>query len=110
VFLAFLSATFVTGMLVLGAGNWRSISGLASLPPWVWLGGLLGACQVVISMHSIPLVGVSTFLVLVISGNLIGAAIYDHFGVFGLVVRPFTVLRLTGLMIVLVGVLLTVRA
>jgi transporter family-2 protein len=110
VFLAFLSATVVTGLLVLGVGNWRSISGLARLPYWVWLGGLLGACHVVISMHAIPLVGISMFLVLVISGNLIGSAIYDHFGAFGLVSRPFNVLRLAGLVIVLVGVLVTLRA
>jgi len=96
VFLSFLSATLVTGLLVVGAGNWRTISGVANLPPWVWLGGLLGACHVVISMHAIPLVGISAFLVLVISGNLIGAAIYDHFGVFGLAPRPFTASRLAG--------------
>ncbi len=110
VFLAFLSATFATGLLVLGAGNWRSMSGLANLPPWVWLGGLLGACHVVISMHAIPRVGVGTFLVLVISGNLVGAAIYDHVGAFGLVARPFTMVRLAGLVTVVVGALLTIRA
>lgn len=43
VFVAFLTATVATGLLVFGLGNWRSISAsnLTSLPPWVWLGGLL---------------------------------------------------------------------
>lgn len=112
VFIAFLSATLVTGLLAVVLGNWRSLSaaGLAALPAWVWLGGLFGACHVVISMRVIPLVGVSAFLVLVIAGNLIGAAIYDHFGALGLVSRPFTALRLGGLTLVLIGVLVTTRA
>lgn len=112
VFLAFLTATVATGLLVFGLGNWRSISAsnLTSLPPWVWLGGLLGACHVVISMQAIPLTGVAAFLVLVIAGNLIGAAVYDHVGAFGLTARPFSSTRLMGLVLVVVGVLVTVRA
>jgi uncharacterized membrane protein YdcZ (DUF606 family) len=41
---------------------------------------------------------------------LIGAATYDHFAAFGLAPRPATAWRLAGLMIVLLGVLLTMRA
>jgi len=112
VFVAFLSATVATGMLVLATGNWGSLSvvGLVALPPWVWLGGLLGVCQVMISMRAIPLLGVSVFLVMVIAGNLVAAALYDHFGVFGLAPRSFTRMRLGGLIIVVVGALLTTRA
>lgn len=112
VFVAFLTATVATAVLVVGSGSWRSICApvLTSLPPWVLLGGLLGACHVVISMQAIPLTGVTAFLVLVIAGNLIGASIYDHFGVFGLAERPFGIGRLIGLMLVLTGVLVTVRA
>lgn len=112
VFVAFLTAAMATGLLVVGFGSWRSISlpALASLPSWVWLGGLLGACHVVISMQAIPVTGVAAFLVLVIAGNLIGASIYDHFGAFGVTERPFGAGRLTGLMLVLIGVLVSVRA
>jgi len=112
VFLAFLSATLATGTLVLLLGNWRSLSSvaLATLPPWVWIGGLLGVCQVVISMRAIPLLGVSAFLVLVIAGNLVAATVYDHFGMLGLVPRPVTVSRLLSLVIVIVGALFVARA
>ncbi|MFN7751760.1 MAG: DMT family transporter [Pseudomonadota bacterium] len=112
VFVAFSTATLATGLLTVGSGSWRSISlpALAALPAWVWLGGLLGACHVVISMHTIPVVGVTAFLVLVIVGNLVGASIYDHLGAFGLAERPFGMVRLLGLLLVLVGVLVVVRA
>ncbi len=55
-FLAFLSATLVTGLLILHMGEWRSLSfaGPAKLLSWVWLGGLVGAHHVVIPMRAIP--------------------------------------------------------
>jgi len=112
VFLAFLTATMATGLLVLGLGNWRSlsVSNLVSLPPWVWLGGLLGVCHVVISMLTIPVLGASLFLVLVVAGNLMGGAAYDHMGALGLDRRPLDVTRLFGLALVLAGVFVTTRA
>lgn len=112
VFIAFFSATMVTGLLVAALGSWRSmsLSILASLPAWVWLGGLLGVCHVMISMRAIPVTGVTAFLVLVIAGNLIGASIYDHFGWFGVPEKPLGIARLAGLMLVLIGAAVTVRA
>jgi transporter family-2 protein len=108
---AFLTATIAAGFLVVGLGNWRSITtaSLGSLPRWVWLGGLLGACHVVISMQTIPRIGLGAFLVLVIAGNLIGAGLYDHFGAFGMTPRPFTAVRFAGLTIVLIGALVTAK-
>ncbi len=106
VFVAFLTATLATGLLVLVTGGWRSISvtALLALPSWVWLGGLLGACHVMISMQVIPVTGATVFLVLVIAGNLIGASIYDHVGAFGLDHRPSWYGPPSRVMIVLVGV------
>lgn len=54
-------------------------------------------------MQAIPLIGITAFLVLVIAGNLVGAAAYDHLGLFGLAERPFDVTRLLGLSLVLIG-------
>ncbi len=112
VFLAFLTATGATGLLVFGLGDWRnlSMSNLSLLPGWVWLGGLLGACHVVISMKTIPVLGASLCLVFVIAGNLIGGAVYDQMGAFGLDRQPLTVTRLIGLGLVLAGVVVTVRS
>ncbi len=112
VFVAFLTATLAIGLLALVSGSWRSISAtvLLGLPSWVWLGGLLGACHVMISMRAIPVTGATAFLVLVVAANLIGASIYDHIGAFGLEERPFGMARLLGVMTVLVGVVITVKA
>ena len=79
VFLAFLTATIALGILVLATGRHRTLvpGDLIRLPYWVWLGGLFGAIHVAISMQTIPVLGVSAFIVIVVAGNLIGAAVYD---------------------------------
>jgi len=63
VFLAFLVATLATGLALVGLGRPQSITvtTLRGLPAWPWLGGLFGAIHVVISMQSIPVVGISVF-------------------------------------------------
>lgn len=111
VFLAFTVATLATGLMVLASGNLRSLdpARLAALPPWVWLGGIFGACHVAISMQAIPVLGVTAFLVIVVTGNLFGAALYDHFGAFGLTVRPMSWLRAFGLTLVVAGVAISLR-
>lgn len=106
VFLAFATATAATGTLALIAGSFRNltIAVLVSLPPWVWLGGLFGAIHVVISMQSIPVLGVTLFLIIVVTGNLVGGAVYDHLGAMGLEVRSFSVAKGIGLILVVAGV------
>ena len=106
VFLAFSTAALLTGVIALATGSFRNLTAatLSGLPPWVWLGGMLGALHVVISMHSIPVLGVTLFLVIVVTGNLAGAAIYDHFGAMGLTARPFTAGKAIGLGLVVLGV------
>ncbi len=106
VFLAFLSAALVSGLLTLASGSFRTLTfeALGQLPRWVWLGGMIGAMHVVISMQSIPVLGVTVFLVLVVTGNLVGAAIFDHFEAFGLKERPFTLATGLGMGLVILGV------
>lgn len=112
VFLAFTTAAFVTGIMALATGSFRGLTTatLTGLPLWVWLGGLFGAVQVVISMQSIPVLGVTLFLIIVVTGNLIGAALYDHLGAMGLAERPFSPAKALGLAIVIFGVGVVARA
>ncbi len=111
VFLAFSTAAALTGALAVLSGSFRNftVTALTQLPLWVWLGGVFGAVHVVISMQSIPALGVTLFLVVVITGKLVGAAIYDHIGAMGLEVRSFTWTKGIGLLLVIAGVGIVVR-
>ena len=112
VFLAFSTAAALTGALAFLSGSFRNltVTTLTHLPIWVWLGAVFGAIHVVISMQSIPALGITLFLVIVVTGNLVGAAIYDHFGAMGLEVRLFSLMKAVGLLLVVAGVGIVVRA
>ena len=53
-----------------------------------------------------PITGAVVFFVCVVAGQLIGATLADHFGMFGLTFRQVSVTRLIGLALVLAGVVL----
>ena len=56
-----------------------------------------------------PVTGAQLFFISVIAGQLIGATLADHFGFFGLDVRPVSLERLLGLALVLGGAFLVQR-
>ena len=61
-------------------------------------------------MQSIPILGVTLFLVIVVTGNLAGGALYDNFGMMGLAERPFSIAKAIGLCLVIAGVSVVARA
>ncbi|KAK3833403.1 MAG: hypothetical protein JOS17DRAFT_740388 [Linnemannia elongata] len=66
---------------------------LAKAPIWAWTGGVLGAVYVTITILSIPTLGAGTTTAILISAKLIFSCIIDHFGLFGINKRPFTIFR-----------------
>jgi transporter family-2 protein len=53
-----------------------------------------------------PILGVALFFVCVVAGQLLGSTLADHFGVFGLQVKPVNMMKLLGLGLVLAGAVL----
>lgn len=108
-FLAFATAALVLGAgLLIGQARLPEMKQVFALPWWVWLGGLFGAYQVMISMQAVPVLGVTLFLMLVILGNMAGAVSFDHFGWFGLPRRPVSLQAVTGIGLILAGVFVTI--
>ena len=66
---------------------------LSALPPWIWLGGTIGA---------------GALVCLVVLGQVLGALALDHFGVLG-AQRPADPLRIGGALLVLAGAILVMR-
>lgn len=83
-----------------------SMARLTELPPAGWVGGLMGASFVFLSIVAAPKLGVALLSVLVIVGQLIAALVIDHFGLFGLPKHELNVGRVVGVLVVLVGVLI----
>ena len=79
------------------------------LPPWLWMGGMIGALYMVGVVSLVPRLGVSVTMGLVIAGQIVLAACLDHFGLLGLHTHPLNAGRLLGIALLIAGVILVKR-
>jgi transporter family-2 protein len=93
---------------VAGRGD-MSRATLASVPWWIYLAGFVGTLYVAGGVVIAPVTGALVFFVCVVAGQLVGATLADHLGLFGLALRPVSVERLLGLALVLGGAVLVQR-
>ncbi|OIJ22079.1 hypothetical protein BKP45_05235 [Anaerobacillus alkalidiazotrophicus] len=77
---------------------------------WYLISGLIGVTIVSIVTLSISNIGALTAFVLVVLGQVIGAAIADHFGLFGTEVKPLNVMRLISIVVIVAGVGLLIKS
>ena len=82
---------------------------LSGAPWWVWLGGLLGAVYVSMTIVLAPRLGAAAMLGAAMTGQLIGSLLLDHYGAVGYAVRPISIERIAGAALLLAGVLLIQR-
>jgi bacterial/archaeal transporter family-2 protein len=99
---AFGATAIVT--IVTGPGALLRLSG----QPWhLFLGGVLVAFYVVSITYVAPQFGIGNAVFFVLLGQLISAALIDHFGLFGAPVAPLNALRAGGIVVMALGVALT---
>lgn len=78
---------------------------------WEWfvITGLMSALTVVGITVSISKIGALVTFVLVVLGQIITSAIIDHFGLLGMEINPINLLKITSILIILVGVFLLIK-
>jgi transporter family-2 protein len=82
---------------------------LTSVPVWAWFGGLLGAFYVASSTVIATELGTTALLALALAGQLATALVIDHYGWLGMPVNPITLTRVTGVVLLGIGVWLIAR-
>lgn len=103
--------SFVTGAVALLVYMVLSRVPLANLtyartaPAFLWIAGLLGAFYVTSVILLLPRLGAALTFGLVIGGQMLVSVIFDHFGVLGTPVHPFSAMRLVGILLVVAGVI-----
>src|SRR5512143_816983 len=101
-FVVHVSGALLSGALLLTRGgeqiqNWRSLS-------WYMLGsGFFGVLLYLTINHTMPRLGATTALALIIIGQLSMGILIDHFGLFGVAIRQVDGWRAAGLFLLLVG-------
>ncbi len=87
-----------------GEAQWQNVT---ALPWWILIGGAAGALFVFGGVALAPRLGVAVFFTCVVTGQVIGAALADQFGAFGLAPRPIDWPRALGIALVTTGAALT---
>lgn len=103
VLFAVAGVTALVAVLVFG-GRFTS---LGAAPKHLFLAGALIAFYVLSITWIAPSFGVGNAVFFVLLGQLVSAALIDHFGLFGAQVTPITPTRLAGLAVMGAGVFLT---
>ena len=102
----FLVAFGASALLLLLTGP-QALGKIAGAPKHLMLAGLLVAFYVLSITHVAPHFGVGNAVFFVLLGQLISAAIIDHFGLFGAQVSPLTAIRAGGIALMAAGVWVT---
>jgi bacterial/archaeal transporter family-2 protein len=78
-------------------------------PWWLWIGGLIGALYVVVTIVLAPRLGAATLAAAVVAGQMIASLLLDQYGLLGFPTHPMNGLRVLGAALVIVGVILVQR-
>ena len=105
-FIVAFSATCVV-TLVTGPA---ALTRLAGQPWHLFLAGVLVAFYVLSITYVAPHFGIGNAVFFVLLGQLISAALIDHYGLFGASPTPLTLLRAGGILVMAAGVALTQMA
>lgn len=84
--------------------SWPPAGQFAHAPWWIWLGGLIGAFYVIVSVVSGPRLGSGTLVACVIAGQIVSSMVIDHFGWVGYPVHLVSPGRIIGAILLLAGV------
>jgi bacterial/archaeal transporter family-2 protein len=94
-------------LLAMGGGK---LAGWNNLPWYILGSGVLGLVVVSAIAYMIPHIGAAPAMVLIVAGQLLTGSLLDHFGAFGLALKPMDLQKAAGLLIVFLGVWLTIKS
>lgn len=80
--------------------------GLANMPWWAAIGGLVGAVQVYAGLTLVNKVGAGPFVGITVTAALVMSLVLDHYGWFRMPVHPINTQRIVGAALMIGGVFL----
>lgn len=102
VFIVHLGGLLVVAVPLLLMGGGR-LAQWQTVPPLNLAAGVFGVAVVASTVFTVPRIGAAAAIVLIITGQLFIAAMIDHFGLFGVILKPLSLHRFMGLALVLLG-------
>lgn len=97
---------FLLAIVLVGLRDQIDFAALRTMSPMLFLGGLLGAFYVAMSIWLTPKLGVGAVISLGIAGQVLASLVLDHYGLLNLAVREVTLGRASGALMVVAGALM----
>lgn len=108
--ISFIIGTIALFVYVLLSGTpLGNLSSAKDAPAIAWVGGLLGAFFVAATVALVPRLGVAMTFSVLIAGQMIVTLVIDHFGLLGVPVKEVSIARISGIVLIAVGVVLIRR-
>jgi transporter family-2 protein len=83
-----------------------TLEGLAAMPWWAPLGGVIGSFAVIAGLRFVAKVGAGAFAGLTITANILMSLAIDHFGLLRVEPHPMSAGRLGGAVLMVLGIVL----
>jgi transporter family-2 protein len=97
-------------LIFLATRSTFSVSGVTSMPPYLWLGGTFGVLFVVGTLWIAPTLGAGLLFAAIVSGQMIVAFLIDLRGFGGIEAAALSPWRVAGVILVIAGVIAFQRA
>ena len=75
-------------------------------PIWLWIGGVLGVAYITAALIITPKIGIASFMICVIIGQIIASLLLDATGIMGLLPRAITTGKIIGTALMIIGLVI----
>ncbi len=101
--------SFAVGLLVLlmyalFTQQSLSVKKLSSVPPYLFIGGALGAMFVLAVVILFPKIGAVNAVIFTLIGQMVSSLLIDHYGWFNTPISPINIQKVAALLLMLVAV------
>ncbi|CAN5746999.1 DMT family transporter [soil metagenome] len=105
--ISFLVGTSILlGAYLLTARTPPPYAAIVGLSWWKFMGGVMGTLYITGIIVLAPRIGAANTIGFTIAGQLIFAVVLDHFGWIGFPVRPISLMRAAGVLLIILGIFL----
>ena len=108
VFITYVSGGILVALAMLAVRGGNLVA-WPKVPWYVFTAGVLGLLIVGTIGYTVPRLGMAKAFTVMIAAQLIAAMMLDHFGLFGATVRMLNMYRMTGFIIMVVGVWMVLK-
>jgi len=108
VFITYASGGIIAALAMI-ASRGGNLKAFQTVPWYALSSGLVGLVIIGAIGYTVPRLGLSKAFTIIVTSQFLVAAILDHYGLLGAVVRPMDLSRLAGMALLVTGVWLIVK-